>query len=218
MEALLATLNETVAIDHGLLVQFGEQGTLVWAASPQHPGGSFDAALEASYCASKLAELAPGEQPASNGTPRLLFDAPDSGSELAGADSRIAERIFVVFARERGTAVLGLYRRAACPRLIDTDKYLLAHSAEMLAALADTHIRLGGNRSVPKHIEHAWNAVLSERERAVAKLLAQGETARTIAALLGVAPTSVITYKKRAYVKLGVSRQCELAALVGSLG
>lgn len=55
---------------------------------------------------------------------------------------------------------------------------------------------------------------LSEREAAVARLVAKGLTAREIAARMGVEVTTVRTYLRRIYVKTGAANRAHLAALV----
>jgi DNA-binding CsgD family transcriptional regulator len=54
---------------------------------------------------------------------------------------------------------------------------------------------------------------LSERERAVCLGVLAGKKAEVIAHELGVAPTSVVTYRRRAYEKLGISSRGELFAI-----
>ncbi len=56
-------------------------------------------------------------------------------------------------------------------------------------------------------------AVLSERERAVCLGIFSGRKAEMIAADLGVAVSTVVTYRKRAYAKLGVACRAELFAI-----
>lgn len=54
---------------------------------------------------------------------------------------------------------------------------------------------------------------LSARERAVCLGVLAGKKAEVIAHDLGVAPTSVVTYRRRAYDKLGISSRGELFAI-----
>ncbi|MGD9862333.1 MAG: LuxR C-terminal-related transcriptional regulator [Pseudodonghicola sp.] len=56
-------------------------------------------------------------------------------------------------------------------------------------------------------------AVLSERERAVCLGILAGRKAEQIAADLGVAPSSVVTYRRRAYEKLGIASRGALFAI-----
>ncbi|PHP66817.1 hypothetical protein CSC94_11990 [Zhengella mangrovi] len=58
-------------------------------------------------------------------------------------------------------------------------------------------------------------AVLSERERDVCLGILSGRKAEAIAADLGIAATSVVTYRQRAYQKLGISSRGSLFALCG---
>ena len=44
-----------------------------------------------------------------------------------------------------------------------------------------------------------------------------GHSAKACARLLGLSPTSVATYRQRAFQKLGVRRQVELFRLLGAL-
>jgi len=58
-------------------------------------------------------------------------------------------------------------------------------------------------------------AVLSERERAVCIGILSGRKAEAIAADLGIAATTVVTYRTRAYQKLGITARGALFALCG---
>jgi DNA-binding CsgD family transcriptional regulator len=58
---------------------------------------------------------------------------------------------------------------------------------------------------------------LSKREREVCSRAAAGKTIEGTALDLDIRQTSVITYRQRAYQKLGISRQNELVALVNNL-
>ncbi|MBV0934238.1 helix-turn-helix domain-containing protein [Marinobacterium weihaiense] len=56
-------------------------------------------------------------------------------------------------------------------------------------------------------------AFLSEREREVCRAVLRGKKNEVIAAELAIAVSSVITYRKRAYEKLGISSRAQLFAL-----
>lgn len=58
--------------------------------------------------------------------------------------------------------------------------------------------------------------MLSAREREVLGLLAQGQPQQRVARELGLKPSTVGTYRSRAYEKLGVSNKGELAELIGA--
>ncbi|MFQ8432947.1 helix-turn-helix transcriptional regulator [Amaricoccus sp. W119] len=54
---------------------------------------------------------------------------------------------------------------------------------------------------------------LSERERAVCLGILGGQKAEVIAGNLGVSPATVVTYRRRAYEKLGINARAELFAI-----
>ena len=56
-------------------------------------------------------------------------------------------------------------------------------------------------------------AFLTDRERDVCRRILQGKKAETIAGELGVSTNTVVTYKKRAYAKLGINSRRALFAL-----
>ncbi|MDF0602072.1 helix-turn-helix transcriptional regulator [Psychromarinibacter sp. C21-152] len=79
--------------------------------------------------------------------------------------------------------------------------------------------RLAGRLTL-MHFERAFDTgvpapltVLSDRERAVCLGILSGQKSEAIAADLGVAASSVITYRKRAYGKLGVTSRAGLFAI-----
>nr|WP_321442865.1 helix-turn-helix transcriptional regulator [uncultured Cohaesibacter sp.] len=57
---------------------------------------------------------------------------------------------------------------------------------------------------------------LSEREREVCRGILSGKKAERIAADMDVAPSTVVTYRKRAYEKLGISSRTSLFEICGS--
>jgi len=62
------------------------------------------------------------------------------------------------------------------------------------------------------------NVVLSEREREVVRLIANGFTNPEIAEQLNVAERTVKTYRARAIEKLGFSSRAEITAYVRRVG
>lgn len=60
--------------------------------------------------------------------------------------------------------------------------------------------------------------VLSPRERAVSRLLVQGHTLKSVAAELGVSPSTVSTLCERIYRKLGIRKRAQLAVRLHALG
>ena len=69
--------------------------------------------------------------------------------------------------------------------------------------------------------ERDWSETLSEREREVVKLTAEGHTAQQAADILSLSPKTVETYRHRAMQKLGLTNRAELvryALRAGLLG
>jgi DNA-binding CsgD family transcriptional regulator len=98
--------------------------------------------------------------------------------------------------------------------------------ASLVLATASKHERLcRGATNIPRHldleaIERCLEYLpggLSRREREVCSRAAAGKTIEGTALDLHIRKTSVVTYRQRAYQKLGISRQNELVALVNNL-
>ena len=74
-----------------------------------------------------------------------------------------------------------------------------------------------GNHSFQREseaVERAFDeASLTDREKDAARSLLQGMTAQEAADIMGVSPSSVGSYRKRAYEKLGVGSGRELVSL-----
>ncbi len=81
----------------------------------------------------------------------------------------------------------------------------------LLARLALLHFEARPENSMPAPL-----TVLSDRERDVCLGILSGKKAELIAGELGIAPSSVVTYRARAYTKLGISSRGALFALCGA--
>lgn len=88
----------------------------------------------------------------------------------------------------------------------------LEQSSALISALLLRHFR-EENQGRGVH-GHLLAAGLSEREAQICELIVSGHTAKTVARKIGVGISSVITYRKRAYQKLGVSRKSDLLELL----
>lgn len=78
----------------------------------------------------------------------------------------------------------------------------------LLGRLALMHFERQAQSDTPTVLD-----VLSTRERAVCLGILAGQKAELIAAEIGIAPSTVITYRKRAYSKLGISSRASLFAI-----
>lgn len=125
---------------------------------------------------------------------RIFFDAPG-----------LVEKTTLLAASDRLRLCLNLYQTGAGMVPVDDDlariagRLVLMHFSQML----DTG-------------DPAPLAVLSERERHVCLGILSGKKTELIADELGVAPSTVITYRKRAYQKLGITTRAGLFAICRS--
>ncbi len=84
-----------------------------------------------------------------------------------------------------------------------TDSYYL-----LVARLVRAHFAL--NTDV---VSAGPLSILSDRERQVCEGILSGRKSEMIAANIGIAPNSVVTYRRRAYSKLGINSRADLFAL-----
>ncbi|MEZ0604056.1 helix-turn-helix transcriptional regulator [Paraburkholderia sp. IW21] len=94
---------------------------------------------------------------------------------------------------------------------IESVAHLFAHAAKNHYALNGQHQR-GTAAAMLARVRRACPA-LTPRELDVLRGTLEGASAVEIAEQMGVKPTSVITYQKRAYARLGISSQRQLFAL-----
>ncbi|WP_241290582.1 helix-turn-helix transcriptional regulator [Burkholderia stabilis] len=94
---------------------------------------------------------------------------------------------------------------------IETLAPLIAHAAKHHYALAGA-TQTGIPSSMLARLRSACPA-LSKRELDVLRGVLEGQTAHEIGETIGVKASSVVTYQKRAYRRLGISSQRELFAL-----
>lgn len=83
-----------------------------------------------------------------------------------------------------------------------------ADLARLIGRLALTHFSHAAENALPSPL-----AALSAREREVCLGILSGQKAEAIAAQMHVAPSTVVTYRKRAYDKLGISSRAALFAI-----
>lgn len=127
----------------------------------------------------------------------------------------LSERFSLLQRREAGAMRLSIYRRrkesfseAEIDNLVESAPFLMAalwrhYEVTKPAAARDFHARL--EKAAPG---------LSKRERDVCALVAAGLTSEGIALELGVGINTVLTYRKRAYARLGISSQNELMRIL----
>lgn len=116
---------------------------------------------------------------------------------------------------------LDLYRTHRLGRLSNSEESVLTAAAELLANLVELHASLcqlalaatvDQRGDVLQIVVGLLGEGLTPREKAVACRIAAGMGTDEIAREMGVAPATVITFRKRAYAKLGIGSRAELFA------
>ena len=132
----------------------------------------------------------------------------------------LSEKVAVAMRQGQDAVVLNFYRSRRRPRLGERAYVTLVRFAELALPLLRRHAQLadsaaGASSSAMEQLQArlaASHPALTARERSVVARTMLGQTAQSIAEELGVAPTSVLTYRRRAYARLRISGPGELVA------
>jgi len=141
-----------------------------------------------------LDHLSPEMRPAYR---RRFFDEPGFKDKLS-----------IIRGHASGNYYLNLYRRTGHFAEVFRQAEDETGVAQLLGSLLVKHYLL--NR---KMLAQGPLAFLSQREQQVCQAVLQGKKNELIADELGVTLNSVVTYRKRAYEKLGISSRAQLFAL-----
>lgn len=131
------------------------------------------------------------------------------------AEINLDHRLSVAEKRNGRTMRLSVYR-ARDDDFRQEDVARLGQMADLLMALLWRHdeaVSSEGSRGVDDNLDARIQRLepgLTERERQVCALIAQGVTSEGIGLRLGIGLNTVLTYRKRAYARLGISSQNEL--------
>jgi DNA-binding CsgD family transcriptional regulator len=118
------------------------------------------------------------------------------------------------------------FRGPRMSRFTTAEMHYFAALAEMLLVTAQKHqMLLEHRRGLPHHLDvkgierllKMRSPALSTREREVCARAVVGKTIEGTSLELKIRRTSVITYRQRAYQKLGISRTNELVALLNDM-
>jgi DNA-binding CsgD family transcriptional regulator len=228
--AVLAALNTFVSVDHCTLVNVaGQTATMAGAASRDSQPDALR--LTEAYVGGYFLQDPLVREETSSTVPRradptvrsVKIDEASNAEyfERFFARPAISDKLSVVVPGAGAISFLNLYKSTRQGRFDAREKAAISSIGDFLAALTDMHNRLAATLAKPAvapELWQRWQTLLSDREKSVARMLGRGETAKTVAAALNLSPTSVITYKKRAFAKLGIAKQSELVALVTLLG
>lgn len=223
---LLAALNGCIVADHLSLMRFADRSLPPVIESAVWRGGEHVAEVQRAYLAG-LYRADPSLAYAGDGVGvlHLRRDA------IADADyrrvcyvrSHLLERVTVVAPDTAGLVLLNLYRREAGGPFAARDLAAVRELAPLLAALAVKHVgmigallrsRARGDRIAAAAARlYALDGSLTRREIDVLARALIGMTSAAIALDLRISAHTVLTYRKRAYARLGVAGQAELFAL-----
>jgi len=134
----------------------------------------------------------------------------------------IVERL-TLYAGGEPAIVASAYRSRASGHSSPAEIEALEKAAGIVMALVARHVAASRDTGQPavhdvSHRLLACQHTLSAREASVAAALSLGRTQKEIAQATGVALSSVVTYRRRAYRKLGVSDRHEVADLLRRAG
>ena len=127
----------------------------------------------------------------------------------------LAERLSLVVALGETRGVLNAYRPARCDVPLEGALEALGGQAQLVASAMRRHLALAAQEPVREPAPPPQDpfAALSARERQVAEAILDGLSAKECAKRLGLSPTSIATYRQRAFEKLGIHRQVQLFQL-----
>lgn len=133
---------------------------------------------------------------------------------------RLQDRFTVMQRRDRECFRINFYRGVGRGRFDAGDVEYIMNSADLLLALLVKHDSTGprlAEDSLARTYQDRLRLLEPEmpsRETEVCAAIMQGMTSEAIALTLGISVNTVLTYRKRAYMRLGVSSQNELMRLV----
>ena len=130
---------------------------------------------------------------------------------------RIADRVSLIRRRQDYALAVSLYRGCEVGAFADDDHDRVAALLHAMLALTERHIAFTLRDTVWKGQDIQTRLALTyphltDREREVAAMTIKGRTASEIAEILGVAETTVISHRKKAYRRMNVRSLRELMA------
>jgi DNA-binding CsgD family transcriptional regulator len=130
----------------------------------------------------------------------------------------ISERTSVLLLLNDGRRIaISFYRGLAYPVFTEADFVQIAACAPILHAAVIAHLRTVSQDFAGKELYGKVLSQLASREREVIAHVLAGRTTVDTAQRLGLSPRTVLTYRYRAFAKLGVRTQRELLAILNRL-
>ncbi|MFI4981141.1 MAG: LuxR C-terminal-related transcriptional regulator [Nevskiales bacterium] len=129
------------------------------------------------------------------------------------------DRISLITTRDGETLRVNFYKAAKCGRFTPEEVDHIMEASDLILSLLAKHdaVALPAGKDVSRAFERRLKLVakrLPRREMEVCTLIATGMSSEGIALDLGVSLNTVLTHRKRAYARLGISSQNELLRLL----
>ena len=232
IDVAVDVLDEAVGIDHISLLRLGASGSIDFHGATSVGGPKASEAAARQYFL-RFNHLDPVRSIArvglADGTGLLVrLHADDVLDPVYRKECyvtpRVAERLTLYATFSRRVFQVNLYRSVGRERFDERNGRSLADVASILLPSVARHAELvlGQNEEAPgrriplealKHRVEALRRGLSDRELEVCARALYGQSIEGTALELQIGRTSVITYRRRAYAKLGISCHNELFAL-----
>ncbi|MFD0668295.1 helix-turn-helix transcriptional regulator [Ramlibacter sp. MAHUQ-53] len=142
-------------------------------------------------------------------------ELPDHQWARSYEDIGLAERLSLIVAVDGGWGVLNAYRPSICDVPLEGALAAFGGQARLVASALRRHLALAAPAVAASPGPDGRFALLSPRERQVVDAILDGRSAKECARDMGLSPTSVATYRQRAFEKLGIQRQRQLFQLRG---
>ena len=137
------------------------------------------------------------------------------------SEPEFVEKLSIARRRASGWMVLSLFRRRRTGRFRETELRQLVDLGRLLLPMITRHDamrRRGEERPLDVGVlEERLSGLcfgMTDRERAVCARTVSGMTAEAIGFDLGIKPTSVLTYRRRAYRRLNITSAFQLLGLL----
>ena len=132
---------------------------------------------------------------------------------------KLIDRFTVVQRRNHETVCLNFYRGARSGPFNGSELDRIASTADLWISLVLKHEQNqpdGDSDIANSFVQRLclYDPSLPPREAEICGAIATGKTSEAIALTLGISINTVLTYRKRAYLRLGISSQNELLRLV----
>jgi DNA-binding CsgD family transcriptional regulator len=134
---------------------------------------------------------------------------------LCYGENSIRERVSVLLLLDSGQRIaISFYRNLAFEGFVQSDLAWISACAPLLMAAVVAHVRKTTADAPLTPVREKILVDLPHRERQVMSHVLEGRTTKEVADLLRLSATTVLTYRYRAFAKLGVRTHRELLALV----